>query len=165
MFRFYQHKSRHKCGAKNTTGDLLSKRRLDIENKLSFYFIFVSDTFSTKSANFLFRFRRNKHVRLFSSDCAIKCRTCEWRHPLFGANKNLASETIRPLATSSLAHLLRVRKIRIRSLKHFLLGLSWGRLVVSLERQQRCRLVRFPFTPAKVGIKWRMNCYTRWKSS
>ena len=40
------------------------------------------------------------------------------------ANENLASETSRPLATSSLTHLLHVRKITIRSLKHFLLGLS-----------------------------------------
>ena len=35
----------------------------------------------------LFRFRRNKRVWLFSSDCAIKCKTFEWRHPLFSAKR------------------------------------------------------------------------------
>ena len=40
------------------------------------------------------------------------------------ANENFASETSRPLATLSLAHSLCVRKITIRSPKHFLLGLS-----------------------------------------
>ena len=52
-------------------------------------------------------------------------------------NENFASETSRPLATSSLAHSLRVRKITIRSPKHFLLGLSWGRLVGSLVTPHR----------------------------
>ena len=40
------------------------------------------------------------------------------------AYENLASETSRPLETSSLAHPLRVRKITLPSPKHFLLGFS-----------------------------------------
>ena len=35
--------------------------------------------------------------------------------------------------SSSLAHLIRVRKIKPRSPKHFLLGFSWGRLVTILS--------------------------------
>ena len=127
MFRFYQHKLRHKVLVQKYDWKSPFQTATQDWNKLSFYFVFVSDTFSTKSTNFLLRFRRNKHFRLFSSDCAIKCRTCEWRHRLFGA-KLKWKPCKRRLATSSLAHPLRVRKITIRSPKVF----SWDSREVDL---------------------------------
>ena len=42
-------------------------------------------------------------------------------------------KVLRLMLTSSLAHPLRVRKITLRSPKHFLLGFSWGRLVANLR--------------------------------
>ena len=128
MLRFYQHKSRHKFWSKkNTTGDLLFKQRLEIGKSFRFFFfIFFSVTFSTKSTNFLFRFRIE--TRMFDCFPRIAPSSAGLANEVIpflarDANENLASETSRPLATSSLAHPLRVRKITIRSPKTFSPGI------------------------------------------
>ena len=114
--------------------DLLSKRRLEIE--ISFRFI---------SCLFLIPLAQSQQISSFDFvetnmfDCfrriaPLSSKLANDVIPFLArdANENLASETSRPFATSSVAHPLRVRKITIRSQKHFLLGLSWGRLVASL---------------------------------
>ena len=122
MFRFYQHKSRRKCWSKNTTGDL-SKRRLEIEISFRFisslFLIPVAQSQQISSFDFVETNMFDCFRRIAPSSAGLANDVI----PFLAreANENLASGTSRPLATSSLTHLLRVRKITIRSPKHFLL--------------------------------------------
>ena len=75
VFCFFRAITAQSVGPKNLTGDLHSKLRLEIEISFCFNCFINSDTFSTKYTNFLFRFRKNKHVQLFSLDsCEVDLR-------------------------------------------------------------------------------------------
>ena len=115
---------------KTVTGDLLSQYWLEIETSFCFLpaawgrqlspKIIVRDNFRTKKTNLLLRWWRYTHTfnRFSRSGISTFCHwsqglanetwnpKCESRHPPFlarNANENPASETSRPLATSSLA--------------------------------------------------------------
>ena len=122
---------------RSITRDLLFKWRLEIEIIISFRFI--SSLFLIPLAQsqqmFSFDFGETSMFDCFPRIAPSSAGLGNNVIPLLArnANANLSRETSRPLATLSLAHPLRVRKITLHSPKHFLLGFSSGRLVASLQ--------------------------------